>query len=143
MKKFKILIIMTISLVLSIPVFAGEKNISGKVGIGAYIQGDNDELDRAAEYKEDDSSPAGNVELKAFNSTSDIYVEGNYEGESTNDLKIKGNLLRHLDVDFSYNRLYHRKSYDKLFIDFDKNNFTFSKLGIEKTVLNLASVLLI
>ncbi len=123
MKKFKILIVIILSLILSIPAFAGDKNVSGKVGIGAYLQGDNDKLDRAAEYKEDDSSPAGNVEFKAFNDSSDIFIEGNYEGESSHDLKIKGNFIRHLDVDFSYNRLYHRKSYDKLFIQYDKNNF--------------------
>ena len=105
------------------PVIAGDKNISGKVGIGAYLEGDNDNIDRAAEYREDKSSPAGKIKIKGFNKSSDIFIKGNYEGEATNNLKIKTNILRHLDFDFSYKRLYHRKSYNKLFIQYDKNNF--------------------
>ena len=122
-KLIYLMFLILISICFTIPAFAGDKNIEGKIGVGAYIQGDNDKLDRAAEYKEDYSSPAGNVELKAFNDSSDIFINGYYEGESTFDLKAKGNFLRHLDVDFSINRLYHRKSYDKLFIKFDQNNF--------------------
>ncbi len=120
MKKiFAILII----LLMSVPAIAGG-NISGNIGVGAYIQGDNDDLTRAGEYKEDKSSIAGKTEIKGFNDLSHIYIKGFYEGEATNDLIIQGNILRHLDIDFSFQRLYHRKDFNELFSYMDKNNFS-------------------
>ena len=124
MKKFIYIIFLNfIFMAFSLPAFAGEKNLEGKVEFGAYLQGDNDKLDRAAEYKEDKSSPAGDVYFKGFNASSDILIKGYYEGESTNAFKLKGNLLRHIDVDYSFQRLFHRGDYDRLFIDYDINNF--------------------
>ena len=119
----KLIYIILFMFVFTIPVFGGDKNITGKIGFGAFLQGDNDELTRAAEYKEDQSSPAGDIYLNTYNDTSNLYIKGYYEGESTNAIKLKGNLMRHLEVNIDYQRLYHRKGYDKLFIQYDKNNF--------------------
>jgi len=124
MKKYKIILLICFCLFLTMPIMAGEKNLKGSISAGAFIQGDNDKLDRAAEYYEDESSPAFNFYLDTYNSSSDLYVYGNYEGEYTNDFTAKGNLLRHVKVDFDYKKLYHRKDYDTLFIQYDKNNFS-------------------
>ena len=125
MKKIVYMILLlAITMFAALPVAAAEKNMKGSIGLGAFFQGDNDKLDRAAEYSEDEASPTLNFNLDAFNDSSDIYVNGSYEGEYTNEIKVKGNLQRHLDVDFNYNKLFHRKDYDTLFIQYDENNFS-------------------
>ncbi len=124
MKKINIILLVCFCLFLTVPLMAGEKNLKGSVAVGAFLQGDDDALDRAAEYFEDESSPTFRVNLDTYNDSSDLYVDGNYEGEYTNELKAKGNLLRHISVDFDYSRLFHRKDYDTLFIQYDKNNFS-------------------
>jgi opacity protein-like surface antigen len=124
MKKLNsILFLMIISIFIALPVMAADKNIKGSIGAGAYIQGDNDKLDRAGEYKEDDSSPAFNVDIDTFNDLSNFQMKGNYEGEHSHDLMLKGNFQRHLDLNFDYSKLFHRKDHNKLFLDeYDYNN---------------------
>ncbi len=123
-KTFYIFFIICTSFLLTMPLMAGEKDLQGSVSAGAFIQGDDDKLDRVAEYYEDKSSPVVNFELNTYNKSSDLYVNGNYEGEYTNNLTANGNLLRHIKVNFDYKSLFHRKDYDTLFIQYDKNNFS-------------------
>ena len=118
------ILLFSIVMLIALPIVAAEKNVTGSIGIGGFFQGDNDKLDRAAEYSEDEASPTLNFNLDAYNDSSDVSVNGNYEGEYTNDVKIKGNLTRHLSVDFDYRKLFHRKDYDTLFIQLDENNFS-------------------
>ncbi len=124
MKKFLYSICFVVILIgLTVPGMSAEKNL-GSVSVGGFFQGDNDKLDRAAEYSEDESSPTLNFNLETFNNSSNLYVDGNYEGEYSQDLKIRGNLKRHVSVDFDYDQLFHRKDYDTLFIQYDQNNFS-------------------
>ncbi len=124
MKKLKIIMFICFCLGFTLPLLAADKNIDGYVGVGAFLQGDSDALDRAAEYYEDESSPSFKAYLDTYSDSSDFYLKGNYEGEYTNDLEIKGNFLRLISVDLDYNQLFHRKDYDRLFIDYDKTNFS-------------------
>ncbi len=118
-----ILLMLILIFAFNMQAFSEDKNISGKIGVGAYLQGDNEAKERAGEYKEDQSSMSGNVDIKAYNSDSHLYFKGNYLSESENEFNLNANLLRHIDLKVDYNRLYHRKDMDTLFIEYDKNNF--------------------
>ncbi len=124
MQKFKIILLMFFCVALSMPLIAGDKESYNSIKFGAFLQGDDDKLDRVAEYQEDKSSPTVNFNFKTFNNNSDLYVNGNYEGEYTNSIEAKGNLMRIISVDLDYSSLFHRKDYDTLFIQYDKNNFS-------------------
>ena len=124
MSKYKIILCLCLALFLTMPLMAGEKKLNGSIKVGAFIQGDNDKLDRVAEYYEDDSSPSLDFNISTFSDKSDLFVNGSYKGEYSNSIDAKSNILRHLDLDFNYKSLYHRKDYDTLFIQYDKNNFS-------------------
>jgi len=115
MRRLNIFLILCFVLIIGSPVMA--KNIKGKVGMGAYLQGDSDEKYKAGEYRDDKSSPSFQLKFKGGDEKSTIYVNGNYIGPNENDLKIRGNFLRYFKIDYSHDRLYHRKPHNKLFLD--------------------------
>ena len=125
MKKiFYIILFICLSFFLTQPLISAKKNVKGSISAGAYLQGDNDALDRAAEYSEDKSSPSFKAIIETFNSSSDFSLEGNYIGQYDNDLNVKANVKRLLSIDLNYQGLYHRKDYDTLFKEYDKTNFS-------------------